>query len=142
VETHDIERLRAALATRAGADPNAERIAEAFVSVCQQVDRLLCPIFGHRGAAALYKRSLYLTGKTHAWLADSGQSFEAPVEFTVVKSLLAAQDDQLASAGACTFLQTLYDLLASMVGPSLTETLLRSLWADASPGSPTQETTR
>jgi hypothetical protein len=142
VETHDIPRLLATLLDRAGAEPNAERIAAAFVSVCQEVDGLLCPIFGQRGAAAMYKRSLYLSGKTHAWLADTEQSFDPPVEFAVLKSVLARQSYKAAHDGACTFLQNLYDLLASMVGPTLTEQLLRSLWSDASTGSSTQDKIR
>ena len=37
-------------------------------------------------------------------------------------------------------LQTFHELLATLVGPSLTERLLRSVWADSSSGPPAQDT--
>ncbi len=142
VHTNETHRSLAALLIRADAELNAERISDAFVSVCQQIDTLLCPVFGQRGAAALYKRSLHLAGKTHEWLADSNQSFAPPVEFAVLKALIAEQRHEAAYAGASAFLQALYELLAGMVGAPLTDQLLRSLWADVATDSPTQDKIR
>jgi hypothetical protein len=142
VHTNDTHRSLAALLIRTDAELNAERISDAFVSVCGRIDTLLCPVFGQRGAAALYKRSLYLAGRTHEWLADSAQSFDPPVEFAVLRSLIAEQRNEAAYAGASAYLQSLYDLLAGMVGPSLTEQLLRPLWADATTDSPIQDKIR
>ena len=42
--------------------------------------------------------------------------------------------------GGGALLQTFYELLASLVGPSLTERLLRSVWAHSSSGPPAQDT--
>jgi hypothetical protein len=142
VQTNDPHRSLAALLIGADTELNAERIADAFVSVCRQIDALLCPVFGQRGAAALYKRSVYLVGKTHDWLADSSQSFTPPVEFTVLRSLISEQRDEAAYAGASAFLQSLYDLLAGMVGLSLTDQLLSPLWIDVAADPPIQDKIR
>ncbi len=100
---------------------------------------MLGPIIGARGVAALFKRSLYLAGRDHAWLAGSSQVFDAPIDFAVLKSMLAQQNAVSANAGGSALLLALYQLLASMVGPLLTERLLRAIWVGAAIGSTTQD---
>lgn len=140
MESHEIQRIAQALAFRAGKEADAEQISDAFVGVCQEINAVLEPIIGPRGVAALFKRSLYLTGNDHPWLAGSTQIFESPIDFAVLKSELAEQSSGSANAGGNALLMTLYQLLASMVGPSVTERLLRSVWVGALTDLTTQET--
>lgn len=98
------------------------------------------PHYRSGGVAALYKRSLYLTVSTHPWLGGAQQGAQAGVNITVLKSLLAQQSSADAAAAGGALLQTFYELLASLVGPSLTERLLRAVWTNPFSGAPAQDT--
>jgi len=132
--------LPAPLAHRVARDANAKQIADAVGATWQEIDTALTPIVGPRGVAALYKRSLYLCGATHPWLAGLHEDVQTSVDLAPLKSLLAQQGSADAASGGNALLQTFYQLLGSLVGPSLTERLLRSVWADSSSGLPTKDT--
>jgi hypothetical protein len=137
-------RVAAALTLRVAADADAERIAEAIVAAWHQIDRDLAPIIGSRGVAALYKRSLHLTANAHAWLArpQAGSHEGVPVamDLDALKARLAQQDAARAAAGGEAFLRTFYDLLTTLIGPSLTGRLLHSVWTTFLSGPPAQDT--
>ena len=61
------------------------------------------------------------------------------IDLATLKSVLAQQSSADA-AGDGALLQTFYDLLASLVGPSLTERMLRSIWKTSTSGAPAQDT--
>jgi hypothetical protein len=138
--SQESSRLAAPLAHRVAKDADAARIAEAIASTWQEIDAALTPIIGQRGVAALYKRSLYLTAATHPWLGATHQSVQPTLDLAALRSVFAQQTSADAAAGGSALLQTFHELLASLVGPSLTERLLRSVWADSSSGSPAQDT--
>lgn len=124
----------APLAHRLNSDADAPALAEAIVAVWQEIDLALTPIVGSRGFAALYKRSIYVTGRSHPWLMAVHDSALASVNLADLNSVFRQQPRAVAAAGAATLFDTFHDLLVSMVGPSLTARLLRSVWADASSG--------
>jgi hypothetical protein len=134
------QRIAAALAHRAGRDADAAQIADAVCATWQAIDAALSPVLGSRGVAALYKRSLYLTGAAHPWLALLHDGVQHTIELSALKPVIAQQTSADAAAGGNALLQAFYQLLASLVGPSLTERLLRSVWADSSSGAPAQDT--
>lgn len=140
MKSHESDRLAATLAQRAGRDPNAAQVADAIVAVWQEIDAALIPIIGHLGTVALYKRSLYLTGAHHPWLAGMHDGIQADMDLAAVRSVFAQQGSVPAAAGGDTLLQTFYKLLATLVGPSLTERLLQSVWAHPSSGRTAQDT--
>ena len=127
--SQDSDRVAAFLARRleTGADP--ADIAEAIAAACQQIDAALTPIIGSRGVAALFKRSLHLTGRGHSWVAAMHEAAGADLDIATLKSILSAQSGAEAAAGGALFLETFNKLLADLIGPSLTERLLRSVWA-------------
>lgn len=139
-EDREGRRIAAALAQRAGEGADAARIAEAVCATWQAIDAALAPILGSRGVAALYKRSLYLTGAAHPWLAGLHDSVQDTIELSALRPVLAQQTVADAAAGGNALLQALNQLLASLIGPSLTERLLCSVWADSSSGAPAQDT--
>jgi len=130
-----------ALAHRIGDDASAEQIAEAVVSTWQGIEAALSPVIGKRGVAALYERSLYLSGLSHPWLAATREGVQTTVDLPALKSALSQQSSANAAAAGGTLLQTVYELLASLIGPSLTERLLHPVWARLSSGLPAQDTT-
>ncbi|HWU70347.1 MAG TPA: hypothetical protein VN017_03210 [Pseudoxanthomonas sp.] len=116
------------------------QIADAIVSALQEIEAVLSPIIGQRGVAMLYKRSLYLMGPAHAWLAGVHEGIQSTVDLAALKSAFEQQSSANAAAAGDAFLQTFHDLLSSLIGPSLTERLLRPVWAPFSSGPPAQDT--
>ncbi|RNF83338.1 hypothetical protein EER27_12665 [Lysobacter psychrotolerans] len=111
-----------------------------MVATWQEVDAVLSPVIGQRGVAMLYKRSLFLIGSAHPWLAGMHQGVQPTVDLEALKSAFAQQSSANAATAGGDFLQTFYELLTSLVGPSLTERLLRPVWAHFPSGPPAQDT--
>jgi hypothetical protein len=129
-ESIESGRIGAPLADLARKGADVAQIADALVSTLQKIDAALSPIIGQGGVAALYRRSLYVTGQAHPWLAGTHEGIHTAVDLSALKSQLVQQTSVKAAAGGDALLQTFYKLLASLVGPSLTERLLRSVWAN------------
>lgn len=142
VETQEGRGFATALARRVGDEASASQIAAAMVAIWQEIDAALTPIIGKGGVAALYKRTLYLTGTAHPWLVLRRDDLSTGVDLVALKAVLSQQSGAAAAAGGNDFLQTFHTLLASLVGLSLTERLLRSVWAGPSGGPPAQDTSR
>ena len=133
-------RIAAALARRAGQDAEAGQIAEAVCAALSEIDAALSPILGSRGVAALYTRSLYLTAVGLPWMAHLAEGSRDDMDLPALKSVFAQQSGADAAAGGNALLQAFHRLLASLIGDSLTERLLRPVWADPSSGAPAQDT--
>jgi hypothetical protein len=140
MESQDSRQAAAALARRVGNSASAAQITEAIVSIWQEVDAALRPIIGQRGVAALYKRSLYLTASTHSWMGGVHETSQAAIDLGSLRSALARQSSDAARAGGDALLMNFHELLSTLVGPSLTERLLRDVWTNTSNGAPAQST--
>ncbi len=127
--------ITAPLAHRVAAGADAAQIASAVVNVWHEIDDALTPIVGAGGVVALYQRSLHLTAAAYPGLALKANG-GGPAQ---LQSLLAQQNPADAAASGSAFLLTFHGLLSSLVGPSLTERLLRSVWAPLSSGPPPQD---
>ena len=68
------------------------------------------------------------------------EGVRATIDFAALKALLAKQTQAEAAAASGTLLQAFRDLLASLVGPVLTERLLRAVWLHFSSGPAAQDT--
>jgi hypothetical protein len=135
----EIRRISASLARRGDADATAAQIAQTVFIKCQAIEAALAPIIGLRGVTALHRRSLHLAGRSHPWLAGKPLSEPASDDLGILKTLLSRQTSSDAALGGAAFLQAFYDLLSSLVGPSLTERLLRSIWIDFMGARPSQD---
>jgi hypothetical protein len=129
MESQESRRISATLAGRVGDGADADQIADAIVATWGAVNDALSPIIGRGGVAALYNRSLHLTGLRYPWLAHLGRGAQMVMDLVALKSALSRQTSANATAGGTAVLQTFYELLARLVGPSLTDRLLRSTWA-------------
>jgi hypothetical protein len=126
--------------TLAAHDAPAAQVADAMVATWHEIDAALTPIIGSKAVVALYKRSLYLTARTHPWLAGTHEGAQA-LDLAALKPVVARQSSAEAALGSRALLQTFDRLLGSLIGPSLTERLLRSAGPDALSGPP-QDTPR
>lgn len=122
------------MAQRAGEGADAPRIADAVISLWDQVESALAPIIGQRGVAALYQRSLYLTAQSYPWL-ELQEDPQATMDLASLKATIAQQGSADAAAGGVAVLQTFHTLLASLIGASLTARLLDAVWTHRSPSS-------
>lgn len=114
-------------------DADTGQVADAAVARWLQIDQALHPIIGHRGVAALFNRSVKHTAARFPWLGQGPQDALAVVDPSVLKAALLLQTAAEATAGVDSLFQSLHDLLTSLIGSSLTDQLLRFVWAH-SPG--------
>jgi hypothetical protein len=114
-------------------------IVTAVVSTWQAVDAALAPVIGGKGVVALYGRSLYLVRTSHPWLAALHDGPETPMDFAQLEAVLVQQGIAVAATAAGDQLQSLYELLCSLIGPSLTGQLLRSAWDNPFGGPAAQD---
>jgi hypothetical protein len=133
MENHESGRI-ATLADRAGKGADAAQLTDWILATWQEIAAVLSPIIGQGGVAALYRRSLHLAGQAYPWLAVMEEGVQTSINLAALKSALSQQTSADAAAGGGALLQTFHDLLATLVGPSLTEQLLRSVWATSPPG--------
>ncbi len=134
-------RVTAPLAWRIADDSTAAEIAAACGALWLELETVLSPIIGPRGVAALGWRSLHLTGVDHPWLATRPPGGPDKLDATLLVSLLAQRSSDEAAVTANCFLQTFHGLLSSLIGVSLTERLLRTVWGTPEPSlnSPTAQ---
>lgn len=120
-------------------DASAEQVAEVAVSIWREIDAALAPIIGHQGVAALLRRSQYLLRQAHPWLASFQHDMPPVPAFEALHTVLSTQSATDAAQGNGALLQVFQDLLASLIGASLCERLLRSAWTFSSSGPAAQD---
>jgi hypothetical protein len=107
------------------------------------MDGALSPIIGHNGVAALFYRCAHLGSTDHPWLGQiqAIQPRGSGMPFQALRSVLEQQDASEAAGANRALLANFRQQLALLVGESLTERLLRSIWADIFPHEPLQDPT-
>jgi len=129
------EAIRGTLARSAGDSPDASAIAEATLNTWRQVTDRLAPVIGARGVDALFSRSLHVTSKTFPWLAMAGNDGSSATLLASLKLRLAGQETAAAAQASYSLLVNFTELLATLIGASLTERLLAPVWRPPSPES-------
>jgi len=132
--------MPAPMARRIAEGADAGQIADALCATWRAIDVSLAPILGSRGVAALYTRSLYLTAASHPWLGGLHEGPQAGMDLAALKPVFTRQSPADAAEGADAQLQNLRQLLASLIGTSLAERLLQSVWAGPDSASTSQDT--
>jgi hypothetical protein len=114
-----------------GSMADAVQVADLMAVTWEAVDHALRPIIGQRGFTALYQRSLHLNAAVHAWLVDVCQDADKPSDIPALRHAQARQSCAEAVAAGATLLRTFHQLLASLIGSSLTERLLGPAWEES-----------
>ncbi len=128
------------LARRVTDDATSAEIAAAVFAMWEEIDDALSPILGAQGVVALYRRSVHIAVQQHAWLSGRDEGVATDSSPAVLKSVLAQRRAAEAADAGCSFLLAFHTLLASLIGPSLTARLLRSVWDTPSSGVAAQDT--
>ena len=128
MEGQHSKRILETLKHRANGHPGAGSTAACVTALCEEICTALTPIVGPRGVAALYKRSLFLTSHEHPVLLGLHGNVQQHTDLSdLTAALMPLSETEAARVGAA-LLSSFYELLASLIGPSLTERVLRSLW--------------
>jgi len=137
--SEESRQIVASLAHRVGPNVDTARIAQAIVSTLQDMNAALTPIIGQQGVVALYRRSLHLCVSVHPRLADTYDSVQAALDLNALKSVLVEQSETDALFFGEVLLTTFYELLTTLIGPSLTARLRRDVWEPSLSDTPSQE---
>jgi len=124
----DAHGIGAMLSRRLGANADITQLAAFAVSIWHEVDAVLSPIFDETGVVALYKKSLDLTIDHHPCLATAHEQAHSTGKFAGLGAALSKQTAEYASAVIVYLLNTFHDLLTHLIGGSMFERLLRSIW--------------
>lgn len=129
--------------TRIGEDPGMTAAVEAILATLSEIAEALTPIIGEHGVAALFQRGVFLCASRYPHLADLPGTKSTPttgLDLAALRSALLLHDsDTLRSCGSDLF-KTLHQLLASLIGASLSERLLRCAWENSLCGLPPLDT--
>ncbi|WP_367371935.1 hypothetical protein [Pseudomonas lini] len=137
--SEESRQIVASLVHRVGPDADIARVAQTIVSTLQDVNAALTPIIGQQGVAALYRRSLQLCASAHPRLVGTYDRVQAALDLTALKSVLVEQSEADALFFGEVMLTTFYELLTTLIGPSLTARLLRDVWEPSLSDTPSQE---
>ena len=120
-----------------GAD--AVQIADAAVAIWARVHAALAPLIGQRGSAALYKRSLHLARADYPWLVAAFEGATHAGDFVSLHLTLSQQPAVMAATAHDALVQIFLDLLTDLIGRSLTDRLLQTVWESPSTGTAVQD---
>jgi hypothetical protein len=125
---------------REGAD--SQQIAVRVVLKWRDLEDALSPIIGHGGVSALFRRAVFLTRHAHPSLSSLQDLADQTQDFAVFQAFLSEQPSLEAAAIASALQQKFIDLLAHLIGDTLTERLLRSVWDNTSSDKGIQDTSQ
>jgi hypothetical protein len=132
------EAIRGTLARSAGDSPDASAIAEATLNTWHQVATQLAPVVGVHGVDAIFSRSLHVTSKDFPWLAmagNDGNDGNSAALLASLKARLAGQETAAAAEASHALLVNFTELLATLIGESLTDRLLAPVWMPPLPAA-------
>ncbi len=125
------EAIRRTLAQRAAGAPDAGVAAAATLGTWQQMAERIEPVIGARGVDVLFGRSLQLTSKAFPWLAIGGVPGNSASSLASLRACLETREIAVATDTGVALLVTFTELLATLIGDSLTERLLGAVWLNA-----------
>jgi hypothetical protein len=125
--------IRDKLMQCAGRAPDTNAIAAATVATWPQVVARLEPVIGVRGIDALFMRALHLTSRSFPCV--SGDVGHGTAAIDAINARLRREDASTAAAASYELLFAFTELLADLIGESLTDRLLAPVWALPGPAS-------
>lgn len=132
--------IQRTLALSAGIAPDSHGVAEATLRTLGQVAARLAPIIGARGVEALFSRSLQMTSAAFPWLSKAGGADDRADLLTNLRANIEAIDPVVGAAASFALLVTFTELLATLIGESLTDRLLDPVWAPLKPAAELEST--
>lgn len=139
-ESEEGRRIVASLALRVKHVADIDRVADVIITMLRDTDASLVPIIGPKGVAALYRRSLHLSTSLHPCLLDTYIPLADPLDLIDLKAILIQQNRNDAIFFGEELLKALYELLATLIGSSLSRRLVLDVWDNDLSAPLSQET--
>lgn len=140
MDTRESSRLTAPLAIRAAEGADSRQIADAIGAMWTDIEAALQPVFGRRGVAALFKRSLHRTASRHVWLEPAKLAGDdAACNLADLQALFAAQAPATATEAGSMLFMNFRELLTSLIGAPLSEQLLKAAWSPSTSAAAAQD---
>ena len=117
----------------------SQKGAEGPISLWGPMAVRIMSIMGESGFDSLYQRSVYLTQASYPWLDVGLLASPAQPRFNSLVSSLDGKTPALAGEANYLLLITFTDILASLIGEDLTNSILRSAWSDFALDDGTEE---
>ncbi|ACU90321.1 hypothetical protein Dbac_2239 [Desulfomicrobium baculatum DSM 4028] len=125
------EAIRRTLRHRAGDSPDALAIAKATSETWLLMSAQLTPVIGGNGVEAILKRSVHLTSVVFPWMTIPDAQMDIDSLPVRINALLAGREPVAAAQASSSLLITFTELLATLIGNSLTRRLLDPVWITA-----------
>lgn len=109
---------------RAGTEVMTDRVVQLFAVA----EKTLSPIIGIRGLDKIQYANLIAVSNHYPWLVASVESSRQPLKLELLRSVLLEQNAQSVRLAGSALLHNYYAMLTGLIGLSLTERLLRSVW--------------
>jgi hypothetical protein len=109
-----------------------DEVVDTSIRLWEQLAEELVSIIGEGGFQSLYARSIHLTNAAFPWLAPEQVSPASNARFASLKISLAGRNVAEASEASIALFTTYIDILALLIGGTLTTGILRSAWGDDS----------
>jgi len=129
------EAIRRTLLHRAEGFSDASAVAKTIAGTWLQMADLLAPVIGAQGVDVLFRRSLHLANSAFHCLVDPGEQEDDANQLAILQARLASQSKDDAAEAGYNLLVTFTELLASLIGESLTERILQPAWESPSPAT-------
>jgi len=140
MQSQECDNITAFLEAAVSAGASSEEVAALVTTTLLRIDLALSPIVGQRGMAALYKRSLHISRPMHPWLPTAAEAAEAEMDLADLTAALATRTSADTAAAGAQLLESFRALLTTLIGESLTERLLRPVWATLLSGPTARDT--
>lgn len=127
------ESIRKTLLQHAGKSPDSAAIAEAVLTAWHEMAAQLKPLIGERGVNVLFRRSLYLTRTSFSGLEIPEGGGDNAALLANLKADLGGRETADAFEAGLSLLATFTELLATLIGESLTGRLLSAALDPQSP---------
>lgn len=127
--------IRRTLEHHSGNGGDARSIAETTIGTWRKMSDRLAPVIGAKGVDILFRRSLQMTGITFRWLEIAEDHKDNADLAASILTRLSKRKAEAAAEAGYTLLLTFTELLATMIGKSLTKRLLLPVWDPPSPES-------
>lgn len=123
------------VAARAESADDANALARATIDTWREVTAQAAPVIGAGGVDVLLSRAIHQTGSVFPWLAAAADDRPGSALLATLQARFAGQDRAAIEAASAALLLNFAELLATLIGESLTDRLLGSVWTRATPAS-------
>jgi len=129
------EAIQTLLAVRVGGVNGASVLAQATIDRWRDLTSQLEPVIGTGGVKVLFGRAVRQASANYPWLAVPVEDGPEAALLVTLMGRFAGEERATVEKAIATVLLNFVELLATLIGESLTDRLLGPAWAPATPAS-------